>query len=89
MAKLRYSFTITNAPVSYQDESGVPEAISAAALDQGLELVAFVDPLNGALQLGTHVNGELKLVLVKAIAEKDSIDKGDDLRQEIQKMMFI
>jgi hypothetical protein len=41
------------------------------------------------MQLGTLVDGELKLVLVKVIAEKEAVDKGEDLRQEILKMMFV
>lgn len=89
MAKLKYSFTVTDAPVSYHEEADVPEAINKAATEQGIDLVARVDALNGAMQLGTTCDGELKLVLVKVIAEKEAVEKGEDLRQEIQKMMFV
>lgn len=89
MAKLNYTFTVTEAPVTYHEEAEVPEAISKAATEQGIDLVARVDALNGAMQLGTLVDGELKLVLVKVIAEKEAVDKGEDLRQEILKMMFV
>lgn len=89
MVKLKCSFTITEAPVSYHDEAEVPEAIQQAAEEQGLDLVARVDTLNGAIQLGTLSDGDLKLVLVKVTAEKTAVDKGEDLRQEIQKMMFV
>lgn len=89
MAKLKYSFTVTEAPVSYHEEAEVPEAILKAANEQGINLVARVDALNGAMQLGTVSDGELKLVLVKVTAEKEAVEKGEDLRQEIQKMMFV
>lgn len=89
MAKLKYSFTVTDAPVSYHEEADVPEAIHKAATEQGIDLVARVDALNGAMQLGTLNGGELKLVLVRVTAEKEAVEKGEDLRQEIQKMMFI
>lgn len=89
MAKLKYSFTVTEAPVSYHDEAEVPEAIRQAAMEQGLDLVARVDALNGTIQLGTVSDGDLKLVLVKVTAEKAAVDKGEDLRKEIQKMMFV
>lgn len=89
MAKLKYSFTVTEAPVSYHEEANVPDAIRKAAEEQGLDLVARVDALNGTLQLGTLSDGELKLVLVRVTAEKAAVEKGDDLRQEIQKMMFV
>jgi hypothetical protein len=89
MVKREYEFTITQAPVTHDNPCEVPVEIQRAAAEQGIELLAFSDSLTGHLQLATNVQGELVLVLVRVRSEREPIQKGEDLRQEIQKLLFI
>lgn len=89
MVKKSYEFMITHAPVTNTVSCAVPEEIHNAALEQGIDLLAFVDKLNGSMQLGAIVDGERVLVLVTVTSEKEPIQKDEDLRQEVQKMMFL
>lgn len=89
MTKKTYEFTITQAPITNTVRCDVPEEILNAASEQGIDLLAFADKLNGSIQLGSIVNGEQVLVLVTVKSEKEPILRGEDLRQEIQRMMFL
>lgn len=89
MVRKEYEFTITQAPVTYDSPCEVPVEIQKAATEQGIDLLAFSDSLNGNLQLATNMQGEFVLVLVRVKSIKEPIQKGEDLRQEIQKLLFI
>lgn len=89
MIKKTYEFTITEAPITNTIKCDVPEEIYDAAIKQGITLLAFADKTNGSIQLGSIIDGEQVLILVTVKNEKESVPDGDNLRQEVQKLMLI